>query len=161
MTVIKYRPLGAGSGSVIDPPTVPPELVQVNVNPAGGPVNDEHAPVSVDANPDPVKPTFCPGKALLGLSVICGTTVNPDVTIPPLGLLFRVTVQTPSDVAAGLMMKVPVAVPVVMEQVEETKRLVPNATLDVAVQLLSVSVSPVAVKEIVSPGDPVDGVIDK
>jgi hypothetical protein len=113
----------------------------------------------VDLNPDPVKPTLCPGKAVLGLSVICGTTVNTAVTTAPLGLLVRVTVHgDPSEVATELTTKFPVAKPELMEHVEVTKRAVPAKMVDVTLQELSVRVSPVPANAIVAPGEPLDGV---
>ncbi len=55
---------------MIDPPTVPPELVHVKLEPAGSPVRDVHESESVERNPEPVKPTLSPGKATFGVIVI-------------------------------------------------------------------------------------------
>jgi hypothetical protein len=65
---MRYIPAGDVGSSCIDPPAVPPEILQEEVDNAGNPVIVQ-GPVSPPLNPKPDTPTEVPGKATLGESV--------------------------------------------------------------------------------------------
>jgi len=74
VTVTKYRPPGAVDVSEIEPPTVPPDALQVDAATTGPTAGVTVQDTSFEKKPEPVKPTLVPGRAKLGLRVICGTT---------------------------------------------------------------------------------------
>jgi len=111
------------------------------------------------SNPDPVNDTGVLTTPFVGVMVIVGTTVKPVGTKSPPGLPVTVTVHVLSAVAVGPTMNVPVPVPALMEHAGEVIRGAPLAPLfDVMLQDVSVTSRPLATIEILSPGEPYEGV---
>ena len=65
---MRYVPEGVVGSSPIEPPTVPPEILQERVGAPGNPLIVQ-GPVSSPLNPKPVTPTEVPGKTTLGETV--------------------------------------------------------------------------------------------
>ena len=61
---MRYVPAGAVGLSVTEPPAVPPEMLQVKVEPAGNPLIVQAR--SFPLNPKPETPTVPPGRATFG-----------------------------------------------------------------------------------------------
>ena len=87
-----YRPGGALAIVVIEPATMPDEIVQVKVDPVGSPVRVQL--VSYGLNPLPETPTEKPGNTMLGLMVIFADGV-PTWKVAPAKYMFEsVTLTT-------------------------------------------------------------------
>jgi hypothetical protein len=109
--------------------------------------------VPAELNPMPLTATTVLTDPTLGVTVMLGTTENVAITVSATGFPVRVTVQgLPSAVASEFTTKVPVAVPALIEHVEDPTSEAPfvgAAGLDVTVQEVSVELRPLPTNEIV------------
>jgi hypothetical protein len=116
--------------------------------------------VAAEPNPDPLNEIGpLPPTPFVGETDNIGTTVKPIDTGSPPGLPVTVTVQVLSAVAVEPTVKLPVPVPPLIEHDEPTIRMAPlTPVFDVILHEVSEVSRPLATNEIVSPGDPYDGV---